>query len=85
MRVAGIGFRGAATLASLKDALLRAGGDADALATADAKATAPVMQALARDGAIKMTTNGTARDIAASPPARALITRFLNFCKGSGA
>ena len=45
----------------------------------------PVMQALARDGAIKMTTNGTARDIAASPPARALITRFLNFCKGSGA
>jgi cobalt-precorrin 5A hydrolase len=49
MRVAGIGFRGAATLASLKDALLRAGGDADALATADAKARAPVMQALAAE------------------------------------
>ena len=34
MRVAGIGFRGAATVASLKDALERAGGGAELLATA---------------------------------------------------
>lgn len=46
MRVAGIGFRGAASLASLADALDRAG-PADALATARAKAQAPVILALA--------------------------------------
>ena len=49
MRVAGIGFRGAATLASLMDALARAGGGADLLATADTKADAGVMQALAAE------------------------------------
>ncbi|MDF3853271.1 cobalamin biosynthesis protein [Paracoccus sp. P2] len=46
MRVAGIGFRRAASLASLADALARAG-SADALATSPAKADAPVMRALA--------------------------------------
>jgi cobalt-precorrin 5A hydrolase len=47
MRVAGIGFRGAATLASLQDALTRAGGAVDLLATAEKKAEAPVAQELA--------------------------------------
>ncbi|WP_199260410.1 cobalamin biosynthesis protein [Paracoccus binzhouensis] len=46
MRVAGIGFRQAASLASLADALARAG-SADALATSPAKADAPVIRALA--------------------------------------
>lgn len=48
MRVAGIGFRGAASLQSLTDAVARAGGGADALATAESKAGAEVAQALAR-------------------------------------
>lgn len=47
MRVAGIGFRGAASLASLADALDRAG-PADALATSRAKAQAPVIGELAQ-------------------------------------
>ena len=47
MRVAGIGFRPAASLAALSDALDRAG-PADALATSTAKAQAPVIVALAR-------------------------------------
>ena len=47
MRVAGIGFRPAASLAALSDALDRAG-PADALATIHAKAQAPVIVALAR-------------------------------------
>ena len=46
MRVAGLGFRGAATLASLRDALDRAGGDAQLLATALAKSEAPVLREL---------------------------------------
>ncbi|WJS85175.1 cobalamin biosynthesis protein [Paracoccus sp. TOH] len=46
MRVAGIGFRRAASLASLADALARAGA-AEALATSPAKAQAPVIRALA--------------------------------------
>jgi cobalt-precorrin 5A hydrolase len=45
--VAGLGFRKAATLASLQDALARAGGAADRLATAETKAEAPVARALA--------------------------------------
>lgn len=48
MRVAGIGFRGGASLQSLTDALARAGGGADALATAESKAGAAVALALAR-------------------------------------
>ncbi|MCY1128357.1 cobalamin biosynthesis protein [Frigidibacter sp. RF13] len=48
MRVAGFGFRGAATVASLQDALARAGGGVTALATADRKASAPVAGAFAR-------------------------------------
>lgn len=46
--VAGFGFRGAATVESLLDALARAGGPAPALlATAADKAEAPVFRALA--------------------------------------
>lgn len=48
MRVAGLGFRGAATVESLRDALERAGGRVAALATAESKAGAPVVQSLAR-------------------------------------
>ena len=50
MKVAGIGFRHAASLASLSDALTRAQertGPADALATGHTKAQAPVILALA--------------------------------------
>lgn len=49
MIVAGFGFRGAATAASLRDALSRTGYEAhvSALATADDKARAPGMAALA--------------------------------------
>jgi cobalt-precorrin 5A hydrolase len=51
MRVAGIGFRGAAPLASLRAALEAAGGPAGlaALATVATKAEAPELRALARD------------------------------------
>ncbi|MEZ5776869.1 MAG: cobalamin biosynthesis protein [Paracoccaceae bacterium] len=49
MRVAGIGFRPAATLASLTDALIRAGGKADLLATAATKADATVARELASE------------------------------------
>lgn len=50
MRVAGFGFRANAPLAALKDALARAGGGPlDALATAAAKAEAPVLRALAAE------------------------------------
>ncbi|PKP72936.1 MAG: precorrin methylase [Alphaproteobacteria bacterium HGW-Alphaproteobacteria-6] len=41
MRAAGFGFRGTATVASLADALARAGGRADLVATAADKAAAP--------------------------------------------
>ncbi|SDY31179.1 cobalamin biosynthesis protein [Citreimonas salinaria] len=47
MIVAGFGFRAAATADSLRDALARAGKDADALATAADKAEAPAFRALA--------------------------------------
>ncbi|MDT1060645.1 cobalamin biosynthesis protein [Paracoccus sp. CPCC 101403] len=47
MRIAGLGFRNGATLASLREALARAG-RADALATCASKAHAPALQALAR-------------------------------------
>lgn len=49
MIVAGLGFRKAATVASLRDALARAGGAPDALATAADKAEAPALQALSRE------------------------------------
>jgi cobalt-precorrin 5A hydrolase len=49
MRAAGFGFRGAATVASLRDALARAGDGADLLATAADKAGAEPIRALARD------------------------------------
>ncbi|MGB3148324.1 MAG: cobalamin biosynthesis protein [Paracoccaceae bacterium] len=60
MRVAGIGFRGAATLASLIDALERAGGGADLLATAEVKAGAPVLQALAAELGLQVQAIGRA-------------------------
>jgi cobalt-precorrin 5A hydrolase len=49
MRVAGFGFRQAATAASLRDALARAGGAAGltALATAEDKAAHPALRTLA--------------------------------------
>jgi cobalt-precorrin 5A hydrolase len=52
MRFAGIGFRGAATLASLRSALVRAnpeGSKIDALVTEAAKARAPVFRAFAQE------------------------------------
>lgn len=48
MRVAGLGFRGAATFESLNDALERAGGHVDALATAEVKAGQPAVRILAK-------------------------------------
>lgn len=48
MRVAGLGFRGAATFESLNDALERAGGQVDALATAEVKAMMPAVRVLAK-------------------------------------
>ncbi|MCV2867743.1 cobalamin biosynthesis protein [Defluviimonas sp. WL0002] len=47
MRVAGVGFRQAATELSLIDAVQRAGGGADLLATAEEKAGAPALCAAA--------------------------------------
>lgn len=47
MRVVGIGFRGAATVASVLDAIARAGGGAALLATAEGKAESPVARAAA--------------------------------------
>lgn len=51
MRVAGLGFRKEATIDSLRDALVAAGGarDLDALATATHKAEAAAIVALARE------------------------------------
>ncbi len=50
MIVAGLGFRKEAGIASLRDALQRAGGDAvTALATASDKAATPALQALAAE------------------------------------
>jgi cobalt-precorrin 5A hydrolase len=49
MIVAGLGFRSKASTASLRDALTRAGGNPDALATAAEKAAAPALQALSRE------------------------------------
>lgn len=47
MRVAGLGFRQAAGIAALREALTAAGGGVSALATAAEKAEAPVIRALA--------------------------------------
>ncbi|WP_108853864.1 cobalamin biosynthesis protein [Albidovulum aquaemixtae] len=49
MRVAGLGFRSAATVASLRDAFDRAGGRADLLATVAGKAEAPAIGKLAAE------------------------------------
>jgi len=49
MRVAGFGFRGAADVAALRDALARAGGDVQVLAATETKAQAGALQALAAE------------------------------------
>ncbi len=49
MRTAGIGCRSAATVASLQDALNRAGGGVDQLATLPEKAGLPAVQEFARE------------------------------------
>ena len=49
MIVAGFGFRGAASVESLRDALVRTGGAPDAVAVPTDKAGAACIQALARD------------------------------------
>lgn len=58
MRVAGIGFRRAASVASLRDALTRAGGPVDMLATVAGKAETPVMQELARSLGLPVRATG---------------------------
>jgi cobalt-precorrin 5A hydrolase len=63
MRVAGIGFRGAAVLSSLQDALQRAGGEIDLLATAEKKAETPVARALA--ATLDLNMRGISRDLLA--------------------
>jgi cobalt-precorrin 5A hydrolase len=60
MRVAGIGFRAAATVESLADALGRAGGGVDLLATACGKVNTPAFLAFARD--LGLPVLGIARD-----------------------
>lgn len=64
MRVAGIGFRGAATVASLRDALERAGGGAELLATAAVKAQAPAARELAARLGVPL--HGFERDVLAA-------------------
>ncbi|MCW3781997.1 cobalamin biosynthesis protein [Defluviimonas salinarum] len=54
MRVAGIGFRRAATVASLRDAVERAGGGAELLATAASKAEAPAARELAAELGLRL-------------------------------
>lgn len=64
MRVAGLGFRGAATFESLNDALERAGGAVDALATAEIKAGQPAVRILAK--ALRLPLHGISRAALAS-------------------
>lgn len=59
MRVAGLGFRGAATFESLNDALERAGGNVEALATAEVKAGLPAVRILAK--ALRLPLHGISR------------------------
>lgn len=67
MIVAGIGFRKSASLASLRDAFLRAGGDqAQALATAEDKAGAAAFRDLAAECGLPIHTVALA-DLARQP------------------
>lgn len=59
MRVAGLGFRGAATFESLNDALEKAGGNVEALATAEVKAGMPAIRVLAK--ALRLPLHGISR------------------------
>lgn len=54
MRVAGLGFRGRASAGSLRDAIARAGGAPDLLATSELKAAEAVVQDLARDLGLRL-------------------------------
>lgn len=54
MRVAGFGFRGGATVASLRDAYARAGGGADILATLEGKAGEPAFAEFARTKGLRV-------------------------------
>ncbi|WP_284164667.1 cobalamin biosynthesis protein [Frigidibacter sp. SD6-1] len=79
MRVAGFGFRGAATVASLQDALARAGGGAALLATAEGKAEAPVARNLAETLGLPLVAVGRA-DLAA----QATLTRSAKVAERFG-
>ena len=63
MKVAGLGFRRDVTLASLREALLAAGGadGVTALATVDHKANAEVLQQLARESGVPIKAVATER------------------------
>lgn len=65
MRVAGFGFRSAATAASLRDALDRAGGGADGLATSADKAATPVFRGFA--GEMRLPVLAVAPEISCGP------------------
>ncbi|GGE60770.1 cobalamin biosynthesis protein [Actibacterium pelagium] len=64
MRTAGIGCRGAVTIASLQDALHKAGGNADRLATLPEKAALPAVQEFAH--ALGLPLIETPKDILAT-------------------
>lgn len=66
MRVAGLGFRASATVGSLRDALGRAGGAADLLATLERKAQAAPIRALAAELGLPVVGIGAER-LAAQP------------------
>ena len=65
MRVAGLGFRGAATFESLNNALEKAGGHVEALATAEVKAGQPAIRVLAK--ALRLPLHGISRAALAMP------------------
>lgn len=64
MRVAGFGFRGKATVASLADAYERAGGEAGLFATAARKVDSPALRVLAEKAGVRLVAIGDA-DLAA--------------------
>ncbi|MCV2863987.1 cobalamin biosynthesis protein [Defluviimonas sp. WL0075] len=70
MRVAGVGFRGAATPESLIDAVTRAGGGAGLLATAEEKSGAAALQEAARRMGLSVRTVGRADLAAQQVPTR---------------
>lgn len=83
MRVAGLGFRAAATVTSLRDALNAAGGanGVGLLATLDRKASAVTMLALAAD--LQVPVQGVAPDVLAGTTTLTRSARILD-CFGTG-